>query len=80
MTRGSVFHSEHQVLVIANPDAGAILLLDPATGSTLQSLSSDPWGFLWDVRVNKDQMFFLHGIDEQLYISQVELVHPEKGV
>ncbi len=75
--KGTLLHPELQLLVAAEFLNDRILVLDPETGSLLQTLPSprpSPQHLFW----SQHQLLLLHHHDDRVFISHVQLVASDK--
>ncbi len=76
--RGVTVHPELQLLLVADWHNNRILVLDPETGSPLQTFHSPephPWHFCW----SRVQLLLLHDAGGKEHISHLRLFDPQKG-
>ncbi len=74
---GVTLHPNHQLLLVAHFN-NEVLLVDPSTGSTLQTfpwLGPRPARFYW----SRGRLLLLTGEPPWRYVSAVELVDPKEG-
>ena len=69
VTRGMIFSSENQVLLVADCYSRRVLILHPRDGAHLQTISVDKLGYISEPCLHQNQLFMYHHSRNTLKIS-----------